>query len=45
LFADTEDAKKHRKALKIGEFAEEKKTEILQSAWDKSVWNKEEEND
>ena len=45
LFADTEDAKKHRKALKIGEFAEEKKTEILQSVWDKSVWNKEEEND
>jgi hypothetical protein len=45
LFADTESAKNHRKALKIGEFAEEKKTEILQSVWDKSVWNKEEEND
>ena len=40
LFADTEDAKKHRKALKIGEFAEEKKKEPLKSAWDK-----EEEND
>ncbi len=26
LFDDTETAKKHRKALKIGEFAEEKKT-------------------
>jgi hypothetical protein len=44
LFADTESAKNHRKALKVGEFAEEKKTEILQSVWDKSVWNKEEEN-
>jgi hypothetical protein len=26
LFDDTESAKKHRKALKIGEFAEEQKT-------------------